>query len=144
MTAMTPDYNFSEFKNFMNEKTDIMNRITHIINELHVKYGSSIIIVSVANIISGGVISSADHHIFKDMIEANNFINRYMYEKVTIEINYYNFDSDTYVSVMSKNYDSCDYYRCAGCGLYQVFGENGKLLYIARELFNTNAKVWLH
>lgn len=35
MTAMTPDYNFSEFKNFMNEKTDIMNRITHIINELH-------------------------------------------------------------------------------------------------------------
>ena len=144
MTAMTPDYNFSEFKNFMNEKTDIMNRIGHIINELHVKYGSSIIIVSVANIISDGVISSADHHIFKDMIEANNFINRYMYEKVAIEINYYNFESDTYVSVMSKNYDSCNYYRCAGCGLYQVFGEDGKLLYIARELFNTNAKVWLH
>ena len=53
MTVMTPYYNFSEFKNFMNGKTDIMNRITHIINELHVKYGSSIIIVSVANIRSG-------------------------------------------------------------------------------------------
>ena len=143
MTAMTPYYNFSEFKNFMNEKTDIMNRITHIINELHIKYGSSIIIVSVANIRSG-VINSADHHVFKDMIEANNFINKYMYEKVAIKINYYNFESDTYVSVMSKNYDSCDYYRCAGCRLYQVFGEDGKLLYIARELFDTNAKVWLH
>ena len=59
MTAMTPDYNFSEFKNFMNEKTDIMNRITHIINELHAKYGGSIIVVSVADIRSG-VINSAD------------------------------------------------------------------------------------
>ena len=127
----------------MNEKTDIMNRIVHIIEELHIKYGDSIIVVSVANI-SGGVINSADHHIFKDMIEANNFISRYMYEKVAIEINYYNIESDTYVSVMSKNYDSCDYYRCAGCGLHQVFGDNGQLLYIARELFNTNAKVWLH
>ena len=144
MSTITPDYNFTEFKNFMNEKTDIMNRIVHIIEELHVKYGDSIIVVSVANIISNGIINSADHHIFKDMIEANNFINRYMYEKVAIEINYYNFKSDTYVSVMSKNYDSCDYYRCAGCGLHQVFGDDGKLLYIARELFNTNAKVWLH
>ena len=143
MSTMTPDYNFTEFKNFMNEKTYIMNRIGHIIEELHVKYGDSIIVVSVANIRSG-VIDSADHHIFKDMIEANNFINRYMYEKVAIQINYYNIESDTYVSVMSKNYDSCNYYRCAGCGLYQVFGEDGKLLYIARELFNTNAKVWLH
>ena len=143
MSTITPDYNFTEFKNFMNEKTDIMNRIVHIIEELHVKYGDSIIVVSVANIRSG-VIDSADHHIFKDMIEANNFINRYMYEKVAIEINYYNIESDTYVSVMSKNYDSCDYYRCAGCGLHQVFGDDGTLLYIARELFNTNAKVWLH
>ena len=50
MTTMTPDYSFNEFKNFMNEKTDIMNKTTHIIEELHVKYGSSIIIVSVANI----------------------------------------------------------------------------------------------
>lgn len=143
MSTMTPAYNFTEFKNFMNEKTDIMNRIVHIINDLYAKYGDSIIVVSVANIRSG-VVDSADHHIFKDMIEANNFINKYMYEKVAIEINYYNFDSDTYVSVMSKNYDSCNYYRCAGCGLYQVFGEDGKLPYIARELFNTNAKVWLH
>ena len=143
MSTVMPNYSFSEFKNFMNEKTEIMNKINHIIAELHAKYGRSIIVVSVANIRSG-VINSADHHVFKDMIEANNFINRYMYEKVAIEINYYNFESDTYVSVMSKNYDSCDYYRCAGCGLYQVFGEDGKLLYIARELFNTNAKVWLH
>lgn len=67
MSTMTPAYNFSEFKNFMNEKTDIMNRIGHIIEELHAKYGDSIIVVSVANI-SGGVIDSADHHIFKDMI----------------------------------------------------------------------------
>ena len=143
MSTITPDYNFSEFKNVVSEKTDIMNKIVRIINELHVKYGSSIIVVSVANIRSG-VIDSADHHIFKDMIEANNFINRYMYEKVAIQINYYNIESDTYVSVMSKNYDSCDYYRCAGCGLHQIFGDDGKLLYIARELFNTNAKVWLH
>ena len=143
MSTITPDYNFSEFKNFMNEKTDIMNRIVRIISELHVKYGNSIIVVSVANIRSG-VIDSADHHIFKDMIEANNFINRYMYEKVAIQINYYNIESDTYVSVMSKNYDSCDYYRCAGCGLHQLFGENGNLLYIAREAFNTDAKIWLH
>lgn len=143
MSTMTPAYNFTEFKNFMNEKTDIMNRIVHIINDLYAKYGDSIIVVSVANIRSG-VVDSADHHIFKDMIEANNFINKYMYEKVAIEINYYNIESDTYVSVMSKNYDSCDYYRCAGCGLHQVFGDDGKLLYIARELFDTNAKVWLH
>lgn len=143
MTTMTPDYSFNEFKNFMNEKTEIMNKINHIITELHVKYGSSIVVVSVANIRSG-VINSANHHVFKDMIEANNFINRYMYEKVAIEINYYDFESDTYVSVMSKNYDSCDYYRCAGCGLHQVFGEDGKLLYIAREAFNTDARIWLH
>lgn len=143
MTAMTPDYSFNEFKNFVNEKTEIMNKINHIIAESHVKYGSSIVVVSVANIRSG-VINSADHHVFKDMIEANNFINRYMYEKVAIEINYYDFESDTYVSVMSKNYDSCDYYRCAGCGLHQVFGEDGKLLYIAREVFDTDARIWLH
>ena len=143
MSTVMPNYSFSEFKNFMNEKTEIMNKINYVIAESHVKYGSSIVVVSVANIRSG-VIDSADHHIFKDMIEANNFINRYMYEKVAIEINYYNFESDTYVSIMSKNYDSCDYYRCAGCGLYQVFGDDGQLLYIARELFNTNAKVWLH
>lgn len=143
MTTMTPDYSFNEFKNFMNEKTEIMNKINHIIAESYVKYGSSIVVVSVANIRSG-VINSADHHVFKDMIEANNFINRYMYEKVAIEINYYDFESDTYVSVMSKNYDSCDYYRCAGCGLHQVFGEDGKLLYIAREVFNTDARIWLH
>ena len=143
MSTVMPNYSFSEFKNFMNEKTEIMNKINYVIAESHVKYGSSIVVVSVANIRSG-VIDSADHHIFKDMIEANNFINRYMYEKVAIQINYYNIESDTYVSVMSKNYDSCDYYRCAGCGLHQVFGDDGQLLYIARELFNTNAKVWLH
>lgn len=109
---------------------------------IHNNFKGEILAILTANTDLNGTIKSVNVNIFNSLFDANDFINTKMYDhNISIEAYIIDLNKNLYVSMISKNYDSLSYYRCATCRIHEL---DSNMKFIARYLFDTKCKISLH